>query len=77
MRASSAGGPGVYRFDMSTHYDLANPEWRTDVVPEIMDGKNILDFIDADILERLDALERCVCVLSWNVFVVITQLELK
>ena len=27
-------------------------------MPEIMDGKNIADFIDPDILEKLDALER-------------------
>ncbi len=29
-----------------------------DIIPEIMDGKNIADFIDPDILEKLDALER-------------------
>lgn len=27
-------------------------------MPEIMDGKNIADFIDPDIEERLEALER-------------------
>lgn len=27
-------------------------------MPEIMDGKNIADFIDPDILEKLEALER-------------------
>ncbi len=27
-------------------------------MPEIMDGHNIADFIDADILQRLDELER-------------------
>ena len=27
-------------------------------MPEIMDGKNIADFIDPDVLEKLDALER-------------------
>ena len=26
-------------------------------MPEIMDGKNIADFIDSEILEKLDALE--------------------
>jgi nucleolar GTP-binding protein len=29
-----------------------------DVMPEIMDGKNIADFIDPDITEKLEALER-------------------
>lgn len=37
---------------------LANPEWKMDVIPEIMDGKNVADFIDPDILEKLEALER-------------------
>lgn len=48
----------MYRFDLSSHYDLKDSKWRTDVIPEIMDGKNILDYVDADILERLDTLER-------------------
>jgi nucleolar GTP-binding protein len=52
------GGPGKYNFDMQSHWDLSNPEWKTDHVPEIMDGKNIADFIDPDILERLEELER-------------------
>ena len=29
-----------------------------DTIPEIMDGKNIADFIDPDIAEKLEALER-------------------
>jgi nucleolar GTP-binding protein len=37
---------------------LSNPEWKFDTIPEIMDGKNIADFIDPDIAEKLEALER-------------------
>jgi nucleolar GTP-binding protein len=37
---------------------LANPEWKHDIVPEILDGKNVADFVDPDILEKLEALER-------------------
>jgi nucleolar GTP-binding protein len=37
---------------------LADNEWKFDTVPEIMDGKNVADFIDADIAEKLEALER-------------------
>ena len=37
---------------------MANPEWKMDRIPEIMDGKNIADFIDPDIAEKLEALER-------------------
>ncbi len=52
-----------YRFHSSSlstseNYLLANPEWKHDIVPEILDGKNVADFVDPDILEKLEALER-------------------
>jgi nucleolar GTP-binding protein len=37
---------------------LENPDWKYDAVPEIMDGKNIGDFVDKDILERLEEIEK-------------------
>ena len=37
---------------------LANDDWKQDIIPEIMDGKNVADFIDPDILDKLEALER-------------------
>ena len=37
--------------------DATPSQWRTDVIPEIIDGKNIADFVDPDIEARLDALE--------------------
>ena len=40
------------------NYLLSNPEWKMDIIPEIMDGKNIADFIDPDIADKLEALER-------------------
>ncbi|KAG5640547.1 Nucleolar GTP-binding protein 1, partial [Asterophora parasitica] len=52
------GGAGVYNINMRQDYLLANPEWKNDIIPEIMEGKNIADFIDPDIAEKLDALER-------------------
>ena len=36
---------------------LEEDEWRFDTIPEFMDGKNTMDFFDADIEERLRALE--------------------
>ena len=36
---------------------LANSEWKMDTIPEIMDGKNVADFIDPEIAEKLEALE--------------------
>jgi nucleolar GTP-binding protein len=51
---------GVFDYrgpDLRKQYDLKNDEWKTDVVPEIMDGKNIADYVDSDILQRLKVLE--------------------
>lgn len=54
------GGPGVYSMDYREHYHgmLKKDEWKTDAIPEIWNGKNIGDFIDPDILQRLEDLER-------------------
>ncbi|CAM6036719.1 unnamed protein product [Sphagnum compactum] len=52
------GGAGVYSANLHKHYLLLDPDWKEDIMPEIMDGHNIADFIDADILQRLDELER-------------------
>jgi nucleolar GTP-binding protein len=51
------GGAGVYVCDYRKYYQLEDDEWRWDAIPEIMDGKNVMDFYDADIEERLRALE--------------------
>jgi hypothetical protein len=40
------------------YYDLENDEWKYDKIPEIMDGLNISDYIDPDLIEKLEALER-------------------
>lgn len=37
---------------------LKKEDWKYDLVPEILDGKNIGDYVDKDILEKLDQLER-------------------
>ncbi|KAJ3749681.1 P-loop containing nucleoside triphosphate hydrolase protein [Lentinula detonsa] len=52
------GGAGVFNINLKQDYILANAEWKADVIPEIMEGKNIADFIDPDIAEKLEALER-------------------
>ena len=54
------GGAGVYSTDLRKHWkgQLRNNEWSRDVIPEIMDGKNIADFLDEDIEEKLAELER-------------------
>ncbi|EXB93299.1 Nucleolar GTP-binding protein 1 [Morus notabilis] len=52
------GGAGVYSASLKKNYILANDEWKEDTMPEILDGHNVYDFIDPDILERLEELER-------------------
>ena len=51
------GGPGQYQYDDRRTWDLDDPQWKYDVMPEIMDGKNVFDYIDPDIAERLQELE--------------------
>ena len=51
------GGPGVWAPDYREQYDLLDPEWRFDAIPQILDGKNIADYFDPDIEERLRLLE--------------------
>ncbi|EJD02560.1 P-loop containing nucleoside triphosphate hydrolase protein [Fomitiporia mediterranea MF3/22] len=52
------GGAGVYIINLKKNYMLESDEWKFDIIPEIMDGKNIADFVDPDIEEKLEALER-------------------
>jgi len=39
-------------------YLLKNEDWRFDIIPEIKDGHNIIDYVDPEILEKLDELEK-------------------
>ncbi|XP_074272738.1 nucleolar GTP-binding protein 1 [Silene latifolia] len=52
------GGAGVYSASLKKHYILANEEWKEDIIPEFLDGHNVFDFVDPDILQRLEELER-------------------
>jgi nucleolar GTP-binding protein len=51
------GGPGVYVCDYRKYYTLEDENWRFDTVPEVFDGKNVMDFFDPDIEQHLNALE--------------------
>ncbi|KAK9474269.1 P-loop containing nucleoside triphosphate hydrolase protein [Dipodascopsis tothii] len=51
------GGPGVYNINLKEKYLLENDEWKNDIMPEVMDGKNIYDFMDPEISAKLQALE--------------------
>mmetsp|Transcript_38296 Transcript_38296/g.114678 ORF Transcript_38296/g.114678 Transcript_38296/m.114678 type:complete len:673 (+) Transcript_38296:181-2199(+) len=52
------GGPGVWSPDFREQYDLLDAEWKFDAIPEILDGKNVADYVDPDIDAKLDKLER-------------------
>lgn len=51
------GGHGVYNMDMRKFWNLKSKDWQYDAVPEVWDGKNIADFVDSDIMQRLEELE--------------------
>ena len=51
------GGPGVYSVDLKKHYLLADDDWKHDKVPEVLNGRNVADFIDPEIEAKLAALE--------------------
>lgn len=51
------GGAGVYNVDLKKWYDLTNPDWNHDKIPEFFNGKNIADYVDPDIESKLAALE--------------------
>lgn len=39
------------------HYDLKNSDEKYDVVPEIWEGHNVLDFVQGDIAAKLEAIQ--------------------
>jgi len=51
------GGPGVYSVDLKKWYDLTDKDWNHDKVPEFFNGRNVADYVDPDIEDRLAALE--------------------
>ncbi|CAO0797788.1 unnamed protein product [Mucor circinelloides] len=52
------GGAGVYNVDVKKKYLLQDDDWKYDTIPEFLDGHNVADFIDPEIEEKLEALER-------------------
>lgn len=51
------GGAGVFNINLKEKYLLEDEDWKNDVMPEIMDGKNVYDYLDPDIASKLQALE--------------------
>lgn len=51
------GGAGRYEGSSRKTWDLENPEWVDDIIPDFMDGHNIADNIDPEIYQRLIEIE--------------------
>ena len=51
------GGAGKFYIPEEEHYLLENEDWRYDKWPEFYLGKNVADFYDKDIVEKLNKLE--------------------
>ncbi|GAB7355879.1 hypothetical protein MBLNU459_g6533t1 [Dothideomycetes sp. NU459] len=51
------GGAGVYNINLKEKWMLENPDWKSDKMPEMLDGKNVYDYVDPDIEAKLAALE--------------------
>lgn len=51
------GGPGVFNINLKEKYILEDDEWKNDFMPEILNGRNVYDFLDPDIAAKLQALE--------------------
>lgn len=48
----------MYSADLRKRYELKDPSWKYDIMPEIIEGHNVLDFVDPDIEARLEALDK-------------------
>lgn len=51
------GGAGNFYIPVEEHYQLEDESWKFDRWPEFYLGKNVMDFYDPDIEEKLNALE--------------------
>jgi len=51
------GGAGVFNINLKEKWMLENPDWREDKMPEVLDGKNVYDYVDPEIEAKLAALE--------------------
>lgn len=49
--------PSYSGVDFKQYYMLEDDSWNHDIIPEIMDGMNIMDYWDPDLMEKLAALE--------------------
>jgi nucleolar GTP-binding protein len=58
QKMEESGGAGVYSVDLWRKSILEDSSWKYDVIPEIMDGHNVIDFVDPEIEKKLEELEK-------------------
>jgi nucleolar GTP-binding protein len=51
------GGAGIFYIPEEEHYIIENEDWRYDKWPEFFMGKNVADYYDPEIVQKLNALE--------------------
>lgn len=51
------GGAGVFQPNYKDAYILEDEEWKNDIMPEVLNGKNVYDFLDPEIGKKLQELE--------------------
>merc|ERR1739838_212122 len=51
-------GGDDYTLDLRKTWDLKNPEEKYDMIPELWKGHNVADFVDPEIFEKLEELEK-------------------
>ncbi len=39
--------------DWQQKYILKNPDWKNDIIPEIIEGTNIIDYVDPEIEQKI------------------------
>ena len=52
------GGAGVYYVHPESHFKLEDEDWKYDEAPEFFEGRNVADYIDPDIEQKILALEK-------------------
>merc|ERR1711990_1426856 len=50
------GGFGIYNCDMRKFWKLKDNDWNYDTIPEIWNGENISDYIDPDIIKKIESI---------------------
>lgn len=54
----AAGGAGMHQIDGAKQYSLSDDQWKRDIMPQILDGKNVADFVEPHVAEHMARMEK-------------------